>query len=408
MGQSDFYGKELFQWDSYFADLVNNVLFDGKILVKPDELKELDATELTFAEGEVKRQLMYPEDSACVECDVAAQGKLVHNQSGMLNPENTNHQPSGGNSKNKNQKHSDAENPENMVQRHRDVENPEALIQRHRDVLKQAVIRRNDTAIFAIIGVENQTFVHYAMPVRNLLYDAIRYMNQVEKVSKQNRKIPRETGRKLSGAEFLSGWGRTDKLLPVITITVFFGADRWDGPLSLHDMMDDSIPADIFAMIPDYRMHLLEPAAIKDWSHFTTDIGILFQMISVSKKRNGIADLVNSDPDRFRHVDNKVMRAINFYTKAGISISEDEETTDMCYAMQTYRDEILDEGIEKGIKEGHRTGISEGKIIGFDDRLFAQIQKKLAKGKTIDQIADELEEEIVEVERVCRERGIII
>ena len=111
MGKADSYSKDLMQRDEYFADTVNNAVFEGKVVVSPEELTELDTAELTIVE---------------------------------------------------------------------DVVNKNVPVQKYRDVLKQTVIRKDDKAIYAIIGIENQTNVHYAMPVKCLLYDAIRYAKQVE------------------------------------------------------------------------------------------------------------------------------------------------------------------------------------------------------------------------------------
>lgn len=39
-----------------------------------------------------------------------------------------------------------------------------------------------------ILGIENQSHVHYAMSVKNMLYDAMEYANQVRKTSVRYRK----------------------------------------------------------------------------------------------------------------------------------------------------------------------------------------------------------------------------
>lgn len=45
-------------------------------------------------------------------------------------------------------------------------------IQRIRDILKGAVIRSTGDCTYLILGVENQTEIHYAMPVRGMIYEA--------------------------------------------------------------------------------------------------------------------------------------------------------------------------------------------------------------------------------------------
>ena len=56
-------------------------------------------------------------------------------------------------------------------------------VQKYRDILKSAVIKRDEHAAYILLGIENQQKVHYAMPVRNMLYDALQYDKQVKAVS---------------------------------------------------------------------------------------------------------------------------------------------------------------------------------------------------------------------------------
>lgn len=71
--------------------------------------------------------------------------------------------------------------------------------------------------------------------------------------------------------------------------------------------------------------------------------------------------------------------------------------------MCNYSEWIEEKGIEKGIERG----IAEGDRL----RLLTQIQKKLIKGKSLEQIADELEETVEAIlplyEQVREERKLI-
>ena len=46
----------------------------------------------------------------------------------------------------------------------------------------------DENAAYVIYGLELQSAIHFAMPVRNMLYDAIQYANQVEKTAKVHKK----------------------------------------------------------------------------------------------------------------------------------------------------------------------------------------------------------------------------
>ncbi|KAI4447808.1 hypothetical protein C823_002327 [Eubacterium plexicaudatum ASF492] len=54
-----------------------------------------------------------------------------------------------------------------------------------------------------------------------------------------------------------------DRLVPSITVTVFFGSEEWDGPLSLFEMMDVSDP-EVLACMGNYHVRLIAPAQMAD------------------------------------------------------------------------------------------------------------------------------------------------
>ena len=61
-----------------------------------------------------------------------------------------------------------------------------------------------------LIGVENQSDIHYAIPVKHMFYDVMAYGNQVKETAKRHRK-KKDTA---TSDEFLSGFTKEDKLIP--------------------------------------------------------------------------------------------------------------------------------------------------------------------------------------------------
>ena len=104
--------------------------------------------------------------------------------------------------------------------------------QKFRDILKRAIIKYTGQMCIVLIGVENQTEIHYAMPVKQMVYDALNYGSQVKEAAAKHK----EKSEYGTSAEFLSGFYKDDHLTPVITITLYWGADEWDAPRSLHEM----------------------------------------------------------------------------------------------------------------------------------------------------------------------------
>jgi hypothetical protein len=60
---------------------------------------------------------------------------------------------------------------------------------------------------------------------------------------------------------------------------------------------------------------------------------------------------------------------------------------------------------EEGRKEGLEEGIGKGIEKGIEKKLIDQVNKKILKGKTISEIADELEEEISVIEQIVSRHG---
>jgi len=182
--------KDYMKRNEIFADAVNYYVFQGQQVVRPDQLRELDTTEIVVP---------YGADSA---------GE------------------------------------------------PE---QRYRDVLKSLIAMMDDHAAYLILGIENQGEIHYAMPVKNLLYDAINYAKQVQKAANSHREVKDAQGK--NRGEFLSGFYKEDRLLPVITLVILWSPEAWDGPMSLHEMFlvqDERI----LSLVPYYKIHLISPSGL--------------------------------------------------------------------------------------------------------------------------------------------------
>ena len=95
-------------------------------------------------------------------------------------------------------------------------------MQKMRDIFKNASIKYTGKSYVVLIGVENQSDIHYAIPIKNMFYDVMAYGNQVKETAKKHRKDKDTT----TSDEFLSGFTKEDKLIPVITITVYISEQR--------------------------------------------------------------------------------------------------------------------------------------------------------------------------------------
>lgn len=169
-----------------------------------------------------------------------------------------------------------------------------SALQKHRDVIKIVGAMSDNYNAYLLLAVEIQSNLHYAMPVRNMLYDAMQYSQQVEETSKSHKT---NKDKPTTSAEYLSGFYKTDKLLPVITLTVYLEADEWDAPKSLHDMLliEDK---NLLKFIPDYQLNLIAPAAIsdEDFGKFHTELSPVLKYLKYSKNKQALNEIMHNDP----------------------------------------------------------------------------------------------------------------
>lgn len=238
----------------------------------------------------------------------------------------------------------------------------EISLQKWRDILKRAVIRRTEKCTYLIIGIENQSEIHYAMPVRNMLYDALNYSGQISEAANRHRQ---EKDWKNS-AEFLSGFRKGDRLTPVVTITIYWGSDVWDGPRSLHDMLEKDEPfSDIAKYVADYKLNLIAPSEIESFDQFHTSVREVLEILKYAGDETGMDQLLHTNPS-YQKLENEAVYVINQFVNLGLLVDETEGETNMCKAWDDHKKAGIREGEERGrkagIREGEERGRKEGKI----------------------------------------------
>ena len=202
--------------------------------------------------------------------------------------------------------------------------------------------------------------------LKNMFYDVMAYGNQVKETAKKHRKDKDTT----TSDEFLSGFTKEDKLIPVITITVYLGTKEWDGPRKLSDMFGD-VDEELLPFIPDYRINLLAPREITDFTGFRTSIRQLFEVLKNAYDKEKMQEVLQND-EKFSRVDRETVEAINLFAGTDIDIDEKDEVIDMCKAWEEQK--------------------NEGRELGERQKIISLIVKKLQKNKSVAEIADDLEE----------------
>lgn len=210
------------------------------------------------------------------------------------------------------------------------------------------MVKTDNNVCFVLFGVEAQANIHYAMPVRNMIYDALNYGYQVkEAAGKHKRNKDTE-----SADEFLSGFISEDKITPVITITVYLGNKNWDAPRCLADMYG-SVDERLKPYLQDFDAHVFVPSEFDDFGKFQTELKQIFEVLSAAGGKSRMKQILSED-EMFRRLDNNTVRTINDIAGTKIPLNEKGEVVNMCKAWEEQYEDGVAEGLSRGIEKGKR------------------------------------------------------
>ena len=204
---------------------------------------------------------------------------------------------------------------------------------RFRDLAKVVEV---DDAIYCLFAIEHQSVEDYTMPLRIMEYDVREYLRQVK-----------------------SNKGVQVQIKPIITIVMYWKADKWNQPLSVKDMFDKNTVKwlednGLGGYIQDYRMHLFEPCAEDNLDKFKTELKDVIAYVKYSKSTEALKDYNEKyKPDLTK----STVTLINELTNSKYVFIEGKERLDMCEAFEG----LIEEGRAKGRTEGRAEGRAEGK-----------------------------------------------
>ena len=204
-----------------------------------------------------------------------------------------------------------------------------------------------DDAIYCLFAIEHQSVEDYTMPLRIMEYDVREYLRQVK-----------------------SNKGVQVRIKPIITIVMYWKADKWNQPVSVKDMFDkDTVKwledNGLGGYIQDYKMHLFEPCAAKEekLEKFKTELKDVIAYVKYSKST-----------EDYVFIDGK-------------------ERLNMCEAFEGIKAEGIEEGRKEGIEEGRKEGIEEGRKAELKDKYksWVTLSRNLEKkGMSSPEIASSL------------------
>ena len=199
---------------------------------------------------------------------------------------------------------------------------------------------------FVIWGLENQSKIHYAMPLRHMIGDSFTYLKEYNEIAARNKAEKSFE----SSDEFLSNLRRTDRLHPVISLCVYYGEKEWDGPFCLIDMLE--VPEHLKAWVSDYKMNLIQVRTSGLLNFHNQDVETVF-------------DVSRSIYERDFEKINTVYKEKAISAELGLVIGAITESQKLVtHALKTekkggqiYMCEALEELVDKGRQEGRQEGI---------------------------------------------------
>ena len=196
-----------------------------------------------------------------------------------------------------------------------------------------------DDAIYCLFAIEHQSVEDYTMPLRIMEYDVREYLRQV----KNNK-------------------GVQVRIKPIITIVMYWKADKWNQPVSVKDMFDKNTVRwiednGLGGYIQDYRMHLFEPCAAKEekLEKFKTELKDVIAYVKYSKSTEALKDYNEKyKPDLTK----STVTLINELTNSKYVFIEGKERLDMCEAFEGLIEEGRAKGKAEELKEKYKSWVT--------------------------------------------------
>lgn len=235
-----------------------------------------------------------------------------------------------------------------------------------------------DTLI-CIYVLEHQDTVDYHMVLRNMLSESMEYQRQWE----ENKKSHLKEKTLKSNAEFLSGMKKSDLFVPVISMVVYYGDEKWDGAKCLHGLLNlENVPPPLRKYIENYHIHVFDYHDYEDFGMFHTELKQVFQFLKCSRDKAQLTKMLAEHQAEYYNVSREACELLAAITHSKELLKfdkfENEENggINMCKALEDIR------------TEGEWT------------KLISMVQKKLDKGLSTAEIADMLEESEPKIEEL--------
>lgn len=248
--------------------------------------------------------------------------------------------------------------------------------------ISDIVMRQKRTGeLFALWILENQETMDYSIPVRVMLKEAMEYERQVKRLRSDNSRL---SGKKSSAGEFLYKVKKSDHICPVVTLILYWGKQKWDGPRSLHDFidfsaMDETEKEKLKKFVPEYPLHILDLNVKDDYKEFSTELRTVFELYARRNNKEKFREYIVNNKE-CRHLDSETVQFIGRITKSAELLQgeigmKEEGDIDMCRAITEMIEEGRTEGRTELILKMLKKGISCEEVSDIAEVSIEQIKQ---------------------------------
>lgn len=198
--------------------------------------------------------------------------------------------------------------------------------------------------------------------------DAAEYDRQLRRIRRVNRRVGG-----LTGAEFLGGFTRKDRVCPVITLVLYYGKKPWDGAMDLHGLMDCAgYPEPMLRLVNNYRLHVLEVRRFVNIRRFRTDLYQVFGFIQRSGDKEAERRFTEENRVYFEGMDEEAFDVITAITGSR--------------ELERVKEQYREEGGRINMCEAIRGMIEDGRIEGrLEGKIEGKYEGALEKTRTVAQ-----------------------
>lgn len=214
-----------------------------------------------------------------------------------------------------------------------------------------------DEGMFYLI-LENQERVDYSMPVRILNHESIFYHEQVKSLEMEHK----QKNELHTPEEWFSGIKMKDRLIPAISLILYYGAEPWDGAQDMSQLLQTKgIPEELMALIRNYSMNLIQIKDIDYLEAFQTDLHETFGFIKYQYNNSKLSQFVEENREKFQNLPEDAYDFITCQTgtrkleQFKLQCKTREGNYNMCKALDDWEKENIERGVQLGIQQSEHT-----------------------------------------------------